>query len=187
MSTKIIFFVDENHPPKSNENVTLHSQCPVMMQEAQNDYYPIFVSLLDHCKMGRPINFIPADAEESRQMRQRPTYNIYLGCSEKASYSCKKAVDNYLKAIENIANNEELKSCAHQTMTRNAPYGSFEEWTKEENVYDSFENNGTLDEGGYPMEKLIKLPTTEVILRMKKFSANCRGIIIASRIGKIIF
>ena len=144
-----------------------------MMQKAQNDYYPIFVSLLEHCKLGRPFNFIPSDAEEAKQMRQRPTYNIYLGCSEKASYSCKKAVDNYLKAIENIANNEELKSCAHQTMTRNAPYGSFEEWTKEENEYDSFENNGT-----YNGEKLIKLPTKEVIVRIKKISANCRGIII---------
>ena len=117
-------------------------------------------------------------------MRQRPTYNKYLGCNENASYSCKKAVDNYLKTIENIADNEELKSCTHQTMTQNAPFGSFDKWTREENEYDSFENvnpmefNGTLNEWGYRMEKLIKLPTKEVILRMKKFSANCRGMTI---------
>ena len=64
-------------------------------------------------------------------MIQRRTYDKYLGCNQNASYSCKKAVDNYLKAIENIADNEELKSCARQTMTRHAPYGSFEEWTKD--------------------------------------------------------
>ena len=152
-----------------------------MMQKAQNEYYPTFVSVLDHCKIGRPIGFIPSDYEELKQMIQRRTYNKYLGCNENASYSCKKAVNNYLKAIENIADNEELKSCARQTMTQNAPYGSFEEWTKEENVYDSFENNGT-----YRMEKLIKLPTKEVVLRIKNVSANCRGIIISQRIGEII-
>ena len=177
MSTKLILFVDENYPPKSNENVNLHSQCPAMMQKAQNHYYPIFVSLLDHCKMGRPINFIPSE-EEFWQMRQRRTYNQYLGCNENASYSCKKAVDNYLKVIQNIADNEELKICARQTMTQDAPFGSFEKWTREENEYDSFENNGTLNKRGYPMEKWIKLPTKEVILRIKKFSANCRGMII---------
>ena len=155
------------------------------MQKAQNEYYPTFVSVLDHCKIGRPIGFIPSDYEELKQMIQRRTYNKYLGCNENASYSCKKAVNNYLKAIENIANNEELKSCAHQTMTQNAPFGSFEKWTREENEYDSFENvewndefNGTLNEWSYRMDKLIKLPTKEVILRMKKFSANCRGMII---------
>ena len=144
-----------------------------MMQNAQNDYHPIFVSYLDHCKLGRPFNFLPSDDEEFKQMIQRRTYDKYLGCNQNASYSCKKAVDNYLKAIENIADNEELKSCARQTMTRNAPYGSFEEWTKEENEYDSLE-----DEKRVRMEKLIKLPTKEVILRIKKLSANCRGIII---------
>ena len=147
-----------------------------MMQNAQNDYYPIFVSLLEHCKLGRPLNFIPSDNEEYNHMIQRRTYNRYLGCNENASYSCKKAANNYLKAIENIADNEELKSCAHQTMTQKAQFVGFDQWTREENEYDSFENNGTLD---YPMERFIKLPTKEVILRIKKFSANCRGIIIA--------